>query len=408
MSRSALSLFLALVLVAGFAAVSRADVTGSFDVHISLEPQGNQTESVPFDIDFQSNLQVNVTLSGLTFGSDIGFGVTGIEFAILSLETNLGALALTDTFVFATPFDANLVALNGGAPLFVKKRVETELNIAGITINNLGIFEDVNFTHPFSAGSTYTAADQVFVFGDVITLSGQTVSGISVTNQVGICADPQVPNVIKKRDWDESVDGTCASDIEFEGQPVSQFTVEKIWIEGIEVGGLTIDKHLEFRPGVPVSAEIDISFSVAGLANVSVSLSSTDILSLSFDSIVAVVSADNLTLILVDADADLEFDLIEAVFGVTLNPNQNPASLTVVMDVVKGAGLTFLEVVFSVSRSGLSLTADSVWSGGGPTVSFLGTTFSLSATAGALNFSADIDYGVGGLTGADITVGIDF
>src|SRR5574337_35581 len=157
MSRSVLSVLLAFLLFSGIAAVSKADVTGSFDIHITLNPEGNQTEAVKFFIDFQSNLVVNVTLSGLTFGADLGFGVTGVEFAILSLTTNLGALAVNDDFVFATPFGCSLVpgtwsGQRDGANVgpigdvgFVKKRIELELNIAGITLTNLALFEDVDF-----------------------------------------------------------------------------------------------------------------------------------------------------------------------------------------------------------------------------------------------------------------------
>src|SRR3990172_7882121 len=104
MSRRILSALLALLMVVGFTAMTKADVTGSFDIHITLSPEGTQTEAVKFFIDFQSNLQINVTLSGLTFSADLGFGTTGVEFAILGLTTNLGALAIHDDFVFAPPF----------------------------------------------------------------------------------------------------------------------------------------------------------------------------------------------------------------------------------------------------------------------------------------------------------------
>src|SRR5574337_948947 len=108
MPRSILSIALALILFVGFTAVTKADVTGSFDIHITINPEGKQTEAVRFVFDLQSNLVINVTLSGLTFGADLGFGTTGVEFAILSLNTNLGALAVNDDFVFASPFGCTL------------------------------------------------------------------------------------------------------------------------------------------------------------------------------------------------------------------------------------------------------------------------------------------------------------
>lgn len=72
MSRRILSALLALLMVAGFTAMTKADVTGSFDIHITLNPEGGQTEAVKYFFDIQSNLQINVTLSGLTFSVEPG------------------------------------------------------------------------------------------------------------------------------------------------------------------------------------------------------------------------------------------------------------------------------------------------------------------------------------------------
>jgi len=115
-SRKILSAFLALALIAGFTAVTKADVTGSFDLHITMEPMGTQTESVEFFFDVQSNLDITITMSGLSIGADIGFGVTGVEFAIISLSTSLGALAVDDKFVFAMPFGCDLASWSGQCP----------------------------------------------------------------------------------------------------------------------------------------------------------------------------------------------------------------------------------------------------------------------------------------------------
>ncbi|HEY5597158.1 MAG TPA: hypothetical protein VIL47_07820, partial [Candidatus Bipolaricaulota bacterium] len=139
-----------------------ADVTGSFDLHIFLEPESTQIEAVKYIIDLQSNLIVNVTVSGLTFGPDLGMGTTGIEFSILNLTGALGALTLREQAVFATPFVSldvgNLPSqivptinapgvFNGVA--FVSSRLTTELNVAGVSFRNEAIFEDVDFHGPF-------------------------------------------------------------------------------------------------------------------------------------------------------------------------------------------------------------------------------------------------------------------
>ncbi len=465
MSRRILSAFLALVLVAGVATMSKADVTGSFDIDIALDPQTNAFEAVIFDIDLQANLQVNVTLSGLTFGADLGFGTTGVEFAILSLTTNLGALSVFDQFVFAPPFGCDAFSAGGGdntsgtvigqcagqfvGPIgdadgdgesdnavgFVKKRVEMELNIAGITLNNLALLEDVDFpdihgagggTHEhdhFLASETYNFAggtdgtDNIidnnvptFGFGDVITLSGQTVSGISVTNIAGICADAQDVNRIKKRSFTGEVDNACAGDsdaIDGTSEALLAFTVEKILIEGVEIGGVTIDTALEFRPGEGVSANFTLGFSVAGLANVTVFASSDNITNLTMSQITTVVSADNLTLTLVDNGGDLTIDTVTGTFAVTLNPNQNPASLSTVIETSQGVGVTDLQTTLTVSRSGLTLSSTTAWSGDG-SLDWAFTSFSLSAEAGALNFGADMSFSSTGMSGAAINLGIVF
>jgi len=449
MSRRILSAFLALVLVAGFAFVSKADVTGSFDIDIALDPQTNAFEAVVFDIDLQANLQVNVTLSGLTFGADLGFGTTGVEFAILSLTTNLGALSVFDQFVFAPPFGCDEFPSGGqcagqfvgpigdadgdetadNAVGFVKKRVEMELNIAGITLNNLALLEDVDFPDinatndhehdHFTTSDTYDLSDTnstindnvpTFGFGDVITLSGQTVSGISVTNIAGICADAQDVNRIKKRSFAGEVDAVCAGDddaVDGTSEGLLAFTVEKILIEGVEIGGVTIDTELEFRPASGVSADFTLGFSVAGLANVTVFASSTNITNLTLDTISTVVSADNLTLVLNDFDGDLTIDEVQGSFAVTLNPNQNPASLSVAIVTERGTGLSSLSATLSVSRSGLNLTSTTAWAGDG-TLAWDSTSFSLSAEAGALNFGANMSFSSVGMSGAAINLGIVF
>jgi len=264
LSKRTLSAFLSLCLLFLGALPAHADVTGSFTVDVTLEPRSRATEAVEFFIDLQANLQTNFTLSGLTFGADVGFGVTGVEFAVLNLATNLGALRILDQFVFATPFGCEDFAAGGGddtsggiggqcrgsavVPIgdgngdgiaddavgFVKKRVEVSLNVAGITLGNLVLIEDVDFPDiegvspvsgksdhehdHFTGPDVYDLSDNnaalddavpTFGFGDVLTLSGQTVSGINVTHIVGFCADAQDVNRIKKRSFSAEVAKHC-------------------------------------------------------------------------------------------------------------------------------------------------------------------------------------------------------
>ncbi len=459
MSRRILSAFLALALVAGFAAVTKADVTGSFDISIALAPEGNQTEAVEFFFDIQSNLVVNVTLSGLTIGADIGFGTTGIEFAVLSLNTSLGALQVSDTFVFASPFgcttfptfgqcDGQNVFPMGGSDAtneftnavgFVKKRIELELNIAGITINNLALFEDVDFPdiqalnpstgaldhehdHFTVPGTLYyldvvnsTVDDQTptFGFGDVITLSGQTVSGITVTGQTALCAS--VRNYIKKRNWAWEVNKACSATlggsittpIEGGAKTPLLFEQETLSIEGVEIGGVNIDVEVDFTPLSPISTSITASFDVLDLASVSVFLSSSNITNVSLDLIQTVIVTGNIVLILLDTNGDLDIDLTIARFSIVLNPNQNPANLNIELRTGNN-GITRAQFTLGISRGILSLSSTTRFSGTG-SLAWSFTTFALSVNYGnGFAVEANMAFSPAGMGTVGLNLGLTF
>lgn len=154
--------FLAFFLNVVFSFTVAAEISGTFDVNITLEPSGTQTEAVKYFFDFQSNLMVNVTVSGLTYGPDLGFGTTGLEFSVLNLMAKMGALTLENKLVFATPFvsldlsnkPSHIIptfkapgVLSGVA--FVSNRLVTSINIGGMTMMNEALFEDVDFHGPF-------------------------------------------------------------------------------------------------------------------------------------------------------------------------------------------------------------------------------------------------------------------
>lgn len=454
MSRRILSAFLALVLVAGFAAVTKADVGGSFDLHISMQPMGTQTESVKFFFDIQSNLDITVTLSGLSIGADLGFGTTGVEFAVISLNTSLGALAVDDTFVFAMPFGStahpncgggdtgcpgNTVFPMGdgdgdgaydGAIGFVKKRIDLELNIAGITLNNLALFEDVDFPdingsnnheHDHFTSGVYCVScnDSVvdnqtptFGFGDVISISGQTVSGISVSGTTALCASGT--NTIKKRHWSWEVNKACTAQfgqtttaIEGGAKTPLLFELETLDISGVEIGGINFDASLTFKPLSPLSAVISASFDVLDLASVDATLTSNNITNLSFAGLSITVVTGNLIIILDDDNGDLTFDGTTAIFNTTLNPNQNPADLGIVL-VTNSAGITFAQVSLGIQRGILALDTSSSFAGSG-NLAWVGTDFSLSVDYGnGFAVTADLSFSPSGLSGVDLNLGLTF
>jgi hypothetical protein len=256
-------------MVVGFASyMTKADVTGSFKAKIILEPidcsafgisdlapsPGHITkcEDTIQKSDVETDLNVNWTVSGLTLGFDVVAGFTGLEHILTSLKATLGALNITDNFFFATPFGTDEICfinpINRDTVcelsfteishnlLFVKKRVDASISLAGITIDNLAEFGDVTFPQDQTFGPSglpcaelftdgrcpflplevnfpngYTAADQHFAFGDALTISGQTVSGITVTNITGICMDPQLFEGFKKISFAGRINPECAA-----------------------------------------------------------------------------------------------------------------------------------------------------------------------------------------------------
>ena len=262
-SKKICGFIIALLLALGFySTVAQADVTGSFGINISLNSidcmdvaiystqtqvvqLGDQPcESTVFKIDFETDLNVNVAISGLTMGLHSHAGVTGLEDVILSFAATLGALDVEDEFAFAQPFkwlvagDGQLIPAcveneEGSGEcdlLFVKKRVSATISLGGVTFSNLAIIEDTTFPAPCLAGSvangcleslfgdaykvlkaqteSYQVGNQHFGFGDVVTIEGQTPSGITIKGVTGICASSGY-NKIKKHSWKYKVNPDC-------------------------------------------------------------------------------------------------------------------------------------------------------------------------------------------------------
>jgi len=300
------TLLVAALVVFVSSAVTNA-VTGSFTLHLSLKPQTNSAEKVGFNIDYEIILDLKFTVSGLTFSNRLAMGITGIEHAVFDLEANLGALTIRDDFVFATPFSdqgpnvpttgcqSTTIATGGlarglapcpdhspvGPLLFVKKRVTAVISLGGITLTNLAIFEDVNFSAPFSGGSRflvivgqavprpaanpstgtdadansgtcttgadgrYNQCDQRFHFGDVLTIEGETPSGIAITAKAAFGITDRW-NCVKKACWFETVivqpehtDNTLEKVF---------FHKEELTISNVRIGPLGLDFFFRWQP----------------------------------------------------------------------------------------------------------------------------------------------------------------
>ena len=108
--------FLALVLaVAGVAGAlpfvaQAAPISGTFDVDLFIAPFS--CSNIPFPpnfcskvddtiMQFEADLHLALTISGLEIGGTTVFSFKGVEFQSFTLSTTIGALTVRDTFVFA-------------------------------------------------------------------------------------------------------------------------------------------------------------------------------------------------------------------------------------------------------------------------------------------------------------------
>ncbi|HEY5596166.1 MAG TPA: hypothetical protein VIL47_02790, partial [Candidatus Bipolaricaulota bacterium] len=257
---------------------------GALDVLALLVPEGVQTESVQFELDLVTNLKLSLTLSGMAIRADLAWGVTGPEFAVLDATAFLGLFEVQSQVVFAAAFDAqNQVIVVPDKPLsFVKKRFRTRFQLFGLLVDNLAIFENVKFTYPFAGEAQGLSAVQNpdYRFGDILSLAGQTVLGVPVKLTFGLCADPAVPNVIKRRTFAGSV--VCSDYIPgiFPPVPVPLlFTVAQLALGPFLLDPIQMGGNLEFRPNDALRGALSLRTNLFDLIALSttVSLSGTEV-----------------------------------------------------------------------------------------------------------------------------------
>lgn len=467
MFRRGLSVCLILVAIFVYSNLVHADVTGSFEIDITLTPENVLVEASKFHIDLQSNLQVNTTLSGITLGMDVGFGVTGIEFAILKLNTNLGALFIFDEFVFAAPFgctnfaagvtnssggitgqcvgpnataigDGNADGIIDNAVGFVKKRISIDLNVAGVNVNNLAIFEDVDFpdiqgltaigtsdhehdhfgpaTPYFLSQTNPLANDQTptFGFGDVITISGQTVSGILVGSITQFCVKER--NYIKKRNWIWEVNEACtaqfadptANPIEDGAKTPVLFEKETLTIENVDVPGGILSASLMFTPLQPFMFAASMSSNFLNLVHVTTSFTSTNITNLSFSSTRIDFETGNVAISIFDTDGNFDLDFLLATFNLILFPDTNPIDISAFINLTRG-GITVAGVDFGLARGPFALDSTTTFEQMLLRLEWARTTFGLSFDNGTgLDFGVELTINSAGMENVALTMGITF
>ena len=237
-----------------------APVSGTWNARLLLILDGPQPKIVTPPFAAESLLQLNLNLSGLQISSLTALSTVGVEAQVFKLSATLGALSLTDIFLFSrnivevehqyyqitfvypdpggivgqyipifykdlvTPY-AQLAQLLGPtlteSVTLRKKIVEAQLALGGVTVKAVGLFAN------FGA-----AAIPQWEVGVILTLSGQTVSGVTVRSETYLGA----------RRGFECV-GECIPELQFsQGRVVSglNFEYERLTVSNLKLAGVTI------------------------------------------------------------------------------------------------------------------------------------------------------------------------
>jgi hypothetical protein len=427
-------LMMALVALGFWSYNGSADITGNFQVNITVQPipcgalpfvsftppavYPVNCENTLTKTDIETEINVNWTVSGLTLGLHAHTGLTGIEDVITTLKATLGALNIVDQFVFAVPFAMTstlitnpsgpqshsqpaITVINPGDLLFVKKRVDISTSFAGFLLDNLAIIEDVNFPQTMSTTVTsYTTANQLFRFGDLITLSGQTVSGISMAAQTGICIS-QKPNGLKKHNFPFSV-ADCSALL---------FSFENLSVTSIPLGpGLT--GNLTVSCTQVISCQYTASFTFANAPIFSSIASSitfgTPAGPFTLNGATVILSSGPLTLTL-SFNSLFQVSAVGVYANLTINPDSNPATLLINASSIPGTGFTSASTTLQVSRSGVTVSATAAFgstSGGG--LAFSSLTLKAATQVGPVQLGGNASFLPAGFGGVTLQVGVNF
>ena len=371
-----LILFCVALIVGLWPTSARADVTGNFTTHIVMMPVGEQSPSSEvgmLEFDLQNEINLSLVISGFRTVLHGHFGLAGPEDVILTLAAVMGSLDLETQMVFGR-FDNDDTVPDKAQLSFIKKRVTATLNFGGVTLKNLAIFEDTNFPQ-----------SPEYAFGDVMTISGQTTSGVSIEAQSGICADATT-NSIKKHTWSFSVVPECHQ----EPKPDLLYTYEKLTISGIPIAaGITGKAVIEC---IQVQAcELTQTILVSGgIVPLSATFTVEDLFTFKFGSATLTFSSGPGSLAVTFDDTG-EISLIVVRLAPTINPDTNPATLNVDGIVQPGEGLTSGSIGIEVTRGLLTFEADANFSDG-PPASFDGVDFSVDADIDFVEIEATLSF----------------
>lgn len=327
--------------------------------------------------------------------------------------------------------NVNIVVIPPGDPLFVKKRVQIDMNVAGINVSNLAMFEDVTFPNPnLSYGTSdcdndtedegtcvggvetndaLTYVNQTFGFGDIFTLRGQTVSGLTVTSTTGLCASGS-GNQVKKFSASGSVNPDCAafSRLALDFQTMS--------VSGVRIGGFPVSLNFNYATqGEPrLTASMGLQFELLSVATLSTGLSINPA-NLGGFSLRLATEALNLNLSFTNF---FKLTGLSANFGHTFTVGSLVTAFSANVAGQAGTGLNVISMALSVSQGTFSANHSVAWTrqqigtdGGGDPV--FGLSFSRFNLRFNLRFSPAVismeaTFGSGGLTRFALITGLVF
>ena len=378
-----------------FVESSQADVTGNFTTQITFVPQTTASEISLIDFDVVNELNLTVSISGLSSTLHSHFGIAGVEDAILTLNGVMGFMSFNAQLVFGRFAFGSIVPFYDELH-FISKTLTAEMGFGGISFVNTAQFKDAN---------AFISQSTAYAFGDSISISGQTPSGILISAETGICLQVEPLQIKHHTLSGRTVNPDCAT----EPKPDLLFDFESIVIQNVPIAQSISSDTVIFCQTITACQLFNIFTFSGGPIPFTTALLFENLLELDFGFAEIALNSGPATLSLfIGSNGTLGLVTLDLL--TTLNPETNPASLSIVANAVPGVGLTDATVGLSIARAGLVFGVAAVYVGAA-TVDFSEITFNLATTLpnslGSLNTEASFDP-VGGLQQGEITLRVNF
>ncbi|MGQ9478277.1 MAG: hypothetical protein ACUVRH_07340, partial [Candidatus Bipolaricaulia bacterium] len=236
---------------------------------------------------------------------------------------------------------------------------------------------------------SYTTSEQAFRFGDIFTLKAITIGKVRLTSALGLCADPQLTNLLKKRGFSGRVcDGGLG------------FTVEKVFIENLTIAGVRIDSETEFRLQEPVEETLELFYTLPGIGDLTAILTTEDILSLALERAILKLRSEPFTLSTV---LDPTLSITSNSLIALLRPYEN-LSLFVTATFLPVSGLSSLTIYSLIQLGTARFLTLTIFSAG----TWASSTFTISMPLGGLELDFAARFLSTGLEEVRIDLGLMF